>query len=287
MESITMTPKKSKVTPWSVRKQLFGSLKYVQKNSESNHNGVNTQAAETDEPAFQRKVLLINSVYHLNKDKFVKVGLDLNNNFQPTVEIGKNYTKIPYIYLTVFEWELLFQKNNVITEFFVAGEFDKSPFWITGDLYISFCTLYDQRCIRLTNRRDTPHGTIYFTQVVWKILKNLEPCISYRLENLHEKIPIADSTFSNIYKKVYSSFVNESNITKELIESKCKDIFYQQFYGAESGNLDNCESLCAAEIVFLASDKIFDNLMNEKENMLNLAPNFYNENACNSFQDTF
>lgn len=282
MDSIKQSHQKSKMTKRPVRRQLDFTLSKADKRA-ANSNSVEKGStkddadAETPENTFSRRILLLNSIYHLNSEKFVKIGLDLDNKFQRTVEIGKNVTKIPYLYLTAVEWELLFINEEVITDFFKSKNPEMYPYLITELFTINFSILYEKRCIRITNRKIAPAGSIYLTRSTWKSLKNLEPCISYALENLCEKVSIAESAYNTIFNAAYSVYGEELNVSKDQFHSKCIEL-YTQHYGPDTSNPNNFEKMCASEIVSFCTEKIFDKLKNDEEDIENIfMPNFYND----------
>jgi len=261
------------------RRQLFpkaapNQSKPTKSNVDTDDVSIN---ADTVENKFQRKILLLNSIYHINGDKFVKVGLDLHNSFKCVVEIGKNVTKIPYLYLDLYEWQNLFMNDDVITDFFTSENPEKWPHLITDTFYISFSILYDQRCIRLTNRREEPAGSIYFTQPTWSAFKKFEPSITYTLESLNEKISTMELVYNNFYKELHSFYSESNNVTKDQIELKCKE-FYISNYSLNGTFVNNSERACAAEIVCLGCDKIFEDLKSDETALLEFSnPNFYTQ----------
>ena len=90
MDSVESVHSKSKKMYYEAQPQLFPAStssrsKSIMNNADTNDATAAIAAAittETAENKFQRKVQLLNSIYRINDDIFVKVGLDLYNRFK-------------------------------------------------------------------------------------------------------------------------------------------------------------------------------------------------------------
>ncbi|KAK7576273.1 hypothetical protein V9T40_012559 [Parthenolecanium corni] len=222
----------------------------------------NTDAGKENSKLFENKILLLNTVFTVSSagDKFIKIGLDIDNDFQPTLQFTKFGSKLPSVYLNSSEWSGLISIPDIIEAGFVNLITDVNQ-EISSAINIGFSLLYNKRCLKLSNLKTG--GTIFLVRSTWKHVMKLAPAISHVITNLVEYSDIASNVYKALFEELENRFSTQTEITlwdleNVMVETK---FFNDTVNGTEK---DKIKQQVACELLSFGLYKILKDLNAKK-----------------------
>lgn len=193
--------------------------------SSFNHSVSDEDPAKLNLKLAENRVLLLNTVYDVSSDKSINVGLDIENDFQPTIQFLKLASTIPSLYLNTAEWKLLDSINSTIEENFKT-ELSRRTYEISSNLTLSFWLLYNKPCMKISDSNSK--GAIFFTEPTWKLVMELKPIVTASLMHVTSYAVMIKDIYEQLYNELNSNFKVDSIVTKEVLENMLNIIDYKE-----------------------------------------------------------
>lgn len=187
--------------------------------------------AEKDFKPVENRPLLLSTSYNVSLEKYIIVGLDVENNFEPTVQFLKENSRIPALYFNAAEWKLLDSISGIVEENF-KNEITKRTYEISSNLTLSFWLFYNSPCMKILDLRT--NGAVFLTAPTWKAVLDKKSIVNASLGHVLFYAPTIREIYDRLFNEAKCTFRDDSDfecngdITKNDLESVLNHINYKE-----------------------------------------------------------